>query len=220
MSDLRRFQHPRFARAYARVSLDADARGVADHRRRLVAGVRGRVVEVGAGNGRMFEHYPPQVTKVLAVEPDDTLRALAVRAALTAPVPVEVVAGHADALPLADGEADVVVASLVLCSVPDQAEALAEIVRVLRPGGELRYYEHVRSGTRWKGVVQDGLTPIWTRVAGGCHPGRRTSQAVRAAGLVVVAEDRFPFRPLRFGVAADHVIGTARRPDSARESDR
>jgi ubiquinone/menaquinone biosynthesis C-methylase UbiE len=204
-------QHPRFARAYARLSTEADRRGVADHRRRLVAGLRGRVVEVGAGNGRMFAHYPPEVIEVVAVEPEDTLRALAEQAGGSAPVPVRVVAGNADHLPVADGSADAVVASLVLCSVPDQGSALAEVVRVLRPGGELRYYEHVRS-TGIAGVLEDVVSPVWRLLAGGCRPNRRTSTAIRAAGLRVESEDRFGFRPLRGSPPSVHVLGLARRP--------
>ena len=204
-------QHPRFARAYARVSVEADARGVTEHRRRLVEGLCGRVVEVGAGNGRMFAHYPATVTEVVAVEPDDILRALAGEAAASAPVPVRVLAGDADHLPVGDGAADAVVASLVLCSVPDQASALAEMVRVLRPGGELRYYEHVRSGGV-VGILEDVVTPVWWRMAGGCHPNRRTSEAISAAGLTVESEDRFGFRPLRGSPPSLHVLGRARRP--------
>jgi ubiquinone/menaquinone biosynthesis C-methylase UbiE len=206
----RRFQHPRFARAYERVSEEADERGMAEHRRRLVGGLAGRVVEVGAGNGRMFAHYPRSVAEVVAVEPDDTLRALAERAAAHAPVPVRVVDGDADHLPLPDAAADAVVTSLVLCSVPDQASALAEVLRVLRRGGELRFYEHVRSGGV-VGVLQDAVTPLWRLAAGGCHPNRRTSAAIGAAGLTVESEDRFGFRPLRGSPPAVHVLGTARR---------
>jgi len=176
----------------------------------LVAGLRGVVIEVGAGNGRTFAHYPPGVAEVVAVEPEDGLRALAEEAALSAPVPVRVVAADADHLPVADGSADAVVASLVLCSVPDQASALAEVVRVLRPGGELRYYEHVRSAGV-AGVLQDVVSPLWPLVAGGCHPNRRTSEAIGAAGLAVESEDRFGFRPLRGAPPSLHVLGTARR---------
>jgi ubiquinone/menaquinone biosynthesis C-methylase UbiE len=203
-------QHPRFARSYARVSVEADRRGAGEHRRRLVAGLRGRVVEVGPGNGRMFAHYPPEVTEVVAVEPEDTLRALAEEAAGSAPVPVRVVAGDADHLPVADRSVDAVVASLVLCSVPDLGTALAEVVRVLRPGGELRYYEHVRS-TGIIGVLEDVVSPLWPLLAGGCHPNRRTSAAIGAAGLKTESEDRFGFRPLRGSPPAVHVLGTARR---------
>lgn len=206
----RRFQHPRFARAYARLSVEADERGAAEHRARLVAGLGGVVVEVGAGNGRTFAHYPPSVTRVVAVEPDDVLRALAEQAARRAPVPVQVVVADAEHLPVADGAADAVVASLVLCSVPSPAAALREAVRVLRPGGVLRYYEHVRSAGA-AGVCQDVIAPLWALAAGGCHPNRRTPDHVRAAGLAVETEEAFRFRPLRGSPATLHVLGAARR---------
>jgi SAM-dependent methyltransferase len=212
--DLARFQHPRFAKVYADVSAESDRRGGDRHRRLLLAGLRGSVIEVGAGHGLNFAHYPPEVTEVLAVEPDDVLRGLARRAAADAPVPVRVVAGHAEALPAADASLDNAVASLVLCSVPDQRRALAEVRRVLVPGGQLRYYEHVRSGGV-KGVVQDAVRPLWTRLAGGCHPNRRTGDAIRAAGFVVDDEDRFTWRPARLSPAADHVIGRAHAPAGA-----
>jgi ubiquinone/menaquinone biosynthesis C-methylase UbiE len=134
---------PRFARMYPKAAARADRRGASEHRRRLLQDLGGQVVEVGAGNGLNFAHYPPIVTEVIAIEPEPTLRALAQHAAAEAPVPVSVHDGTADTLPLADGEMDAAVASLVLCSVPDQARALAELHRVLRPGGELRFYEHV-----------------------------------------------------------------------------
>jgi SAM-dependent methyltransferase len=209
--DLTRFQHPRFARLYTDVSAESERRGGSEHRARLLAGLRGDVIEIGAGHGLNFRHYPPEVTGVLAVEPDDTLRELAERAAADAAVPVRVVAGHADRLPADDGSVDAAVTSLVLCSVPDQGRALAEIRRVLVPGGQLRYYEHVRSDGV-KGLLEDAVRPLWTRLAGGCHPNRRTSDGIRAAGFVVDAEDRFTWRPARLSPASDHVLGRAHAP--------
>lgn len=198
-------QHPWFARFYRWMSVRMESRGVAEHRDRLLAGLTGRVVEVGAGNGLNLEHYPTGVDHVLAVEPDDLLRAEAVRAARSAPVPVTVVAGQAESLPVGDGEADAVVASLVLCSVSDQAVALAEIRRVLRSGGELRFYEHVHSPGRAARVVEDALTPVWSRLAGGCHLNRDTVAAIRQAGFDVGQAEQFPF-------GLTHVLGRARRP--------
>jgi SAM-dependent methyltransferase len=131
----------RFARMYLKASARAERRGATEPRRRLLEGLTGRVVEIGAGNGLNFAPYPASVTDVIAIEPEPTLRAVAAQAAVRAPVPVTVREGIADALPLADGEMDAAVASLVLCSVPDRASALTEIHRVVRPGGELRFYE-------------------------------------------------------------------------------
>ena len=134
---------PRFARMYLRSAASAEERGATGHRRRLLEGLRGTVVEIGAGHGLNFPLYPGEVSEVVAVEPEPTLRSQAETAAESATVPIRVLAGVADELPLEDESADAVVASLVLCSVPDQQRALAEIRRVLRPEGELRFYEHV-----------------------------------------------------------------------------
>lgn len=210
MSDLAGFQHPRFARAYQRISEQTDQRGGSEHRVRLLAGMSGRVLEIGSGNGRNFSHYPETVSEVLAVEPEDQLRSMAEAAAIDARVPVRVVAGHADALPADAASVDAVVVSLVLCSVPDLAHALVEIRRVLRPSGELRVYEHVRS-TGWRGRVEDLITPLWKRGAGGCHPNRDTAATIRAAGFDVDGLERFMFRPVPMLPAAAHILGTARR---------
>jgi len=203
-----------FARLYARVSDEMDALGAFEHRRRLVDGLSGRVVEVGAGAGANFAHYPPTVTQLVAVEPEPYLRSRALDAATRAAVPVEVVDGVADALPLPDASVDAAVVSLVLCSVRDQAAALGEVRRVLRPGGELRFYEHVAAeepGTmrRVQRVVD---ATLWPALAGGCHTGRDTVAAIRAAGFDVQSLDRFRFPPGRPSPAAPHALGTATLP--------
>lgn len=205
-------QHPRFARQYLKLAVGADRRGAAVHRHRVLDGLTGRVLEVGAGQGRNFRHYPETVTKVVALEPDDTLRASAERAVAKAPVPVTVVTGHAGELPGSDAEFDAVVFSLVLCSVDDPATALAEAARVLRPGGQLRFYEHVRSRHRIVGLLEDAITPLWRRVAGGCHPNRDTETTVRAAGFTVETIDRFGFAPSPLMPRSAHIVGTATRP--------
>jgi ubiquinone/menaquinone biosynthesis C-methylase UbiE len=209
MTDLSPFQHPRFARTYERISKESEQRGTAQHRDRALAGLSGQVFEIGAGNGMNFSHYPGTVTEVLAVEPDDTLRHLAEQAAGHAPVPIRVVAGHATALPAQDNTFDAAVASLVLCSVPDVAGALAEIHRVLRPTGELRFFEHVRSEKPWYGLLQDAITPLWSQAGGGCHPNRDTTAAIRSAGFQITQIDRIVYSPLRFFPAHAHILGRA-----------
>jgi SAM-dependent methyltransferase len=133
----RRVSHPVFARYYARISPAMDKGGMAAHRRRLLHGLTGPVIEIGAGNGLNFAHYPAAVTRVLAIEPDPHLREIARRNAAQAPVPVEVREGIAEDLPADDGAFHAAVTALVLCSVADQHAALREIHRAPRPGGKL-----------------------------------------------------------------------------------
>jgi SAM-dependent methyltransferase len=203
--------HPIFARLFDRLVRKADPQQ-ADHRRELLAGLSGRVIEVGAGNGINFANYPTQVTEVVAVEPETYLRDKATEAAASAPVPVTVVDGLADALPAEDAQFDAAVTSLVLCSVPDQQRALAEIARVLKPGGELRFYEHVLSQDAKAARMQNRIQPVWSFCGGGCHPNRDTPGAIEAAGFRMESLRRFPFKPgPLMTVVEPHAIGTARR---------
>jgi SAM-dependent methyltransferase len=157
------------------------------------------VIEVGAGSGLNFAHYPEEVEEVLAVEPEPYLRA---RAQKAADARVRVVEASADRLPAEDGEFDAGVASLVLCTVPDQAAALAELRRVLRPGGELRFYEHIRPDGVAGRIVRI-INPVYGRLAGGCSLTRDTVPAIEAAGFSVLRVRRFDFQGL------PHVIGRA-----------
>lgn len=177
--------HPVFARFYARMSVAADAKGgIAAHRAELLSGLSGRVVEIGAGNGLNFARYPAAVSEVVAVEPERSLRQLAVGAAMRAEVSVDVRPGTAEALPVDDDSFDAAVTSLVLCTVRDVPKALAEIRRVLRPGGELRFFEHGRAAGRGLATVQKVLDrTVWPRLFGGCHTARDTLAAIRDAGF-------------------------------------
>jgi ubiquinone/menaquinone biosynthesis C-methylase UbiE len=204
--------HPIFARLYLRMTKSRTARGEEEHRRRLLAGISGRVIEVGAGNGLNFPFYPETVTEVLAVEPESTLRAAALEAAREAPVRIEVMDGVSSKLPAADGSFDAGIASLVLCSVPDQASALAELRRVIRPGGELRFYEHVVSERPFPARLQRiADATFWPRVGGGCHMSRDTTRAIEEAGFAIENCDRFPFSPGAPVPPLAHVLGVARR---------
>jgi ubiquinone/menaquinone biosynthesis C-methylase UbiE len=207
-----RVSHPVFARVYATLSPQAERAGVGAHRDETLDGLRGRVVEVGAGTGLSFGHYPPAVTEVVAVEPEPHMRGRAAQAASRAPVPVSVLDAVADELPLADASFDAAVVSLVLCTVPDQARALAELRRVVRPGGELRFYEHVVAEGARMAALQRGVDAwgIWPRLAGGCHAGRDTQAAIEAAGFEIERLRRFGHGPGPLTVP--HVIGMARRP--------
>jgi SAM-dependent methyltransferase len=202
--------NPLFARFFHRFCGCDKGTGEDELRRELLTGLTGRVAEVGAGNGINFPHYPPAVAELVAVEPEPYLRRQAQVAAADAPIRVQVTAGVAAALELETASVDAVVVCGVLCSVPDQDAALAEIRRVLRPGGELRFYEHVRSRrsrfARWQRAV-DG---IWSRAMGGCHTDRDTLAAITAAGFTLhrcrgfgfPAEARgYPVIPRILGVA-------------------
>lgn len=204
--------HPTFARIYARVAEVSERRGGAEHRRKLLTGLQGRVVEVGAGSGANFRHYPTSVDEVVAVEPESYLRECAERAASGAPVSVSVAHGGADRLPGEAESFDAGVVALVLCTVPDQQSALAELYRVIRPGGELRFYEHVLAHSRWEARFQRfSDATFWPRLAGGCHLARDTTTAIERAGFRIETFERFRYSPAPFLPSDPHVLGVARR---------
>lgn len=208
-----RVHHPIFARVYLRMSSGRSAHGEDEYRRGLLADLSGRVIEVGAGNGLNFSHYPDGVNEVMAVEPEPLLREAAQQAASEASVAVEVIDGLAGRLPAKAESFEAGVASLVLCSVADPDLALAELYRVIKPGGELRFYEHVvaeRSLGRSLQRLAD-LT-FWPRVAGGCHLSRNTAYAIERAGFEIESIDRFLFTPGAPVPPIPHILGVARRP--------
>jgi ubiquinone/menaquinone biosynthesis C-methylase UbiE len=203
-------KHPLFARFFNRFA-GLMERELGERRRELLAGLSGRVLEVGAGNGMNFRHYPASVDEVVALEPEPYLRSKAELAAREAPVRVGVGSAAAYPLPLEGESADAAVTSLVLCTVPDPQAALAELRRVLKPGAELRFMEHVRSDRPRKARVQDwsDRSGIWPRVAGGCHCARNTVAAIEAAGFEIESVRDFGLGP-SWGVTHPHVIGVAR----------
>jgi ubiquinone/menaquinone biosynthesis C-methylase UbiE len=159
--------------------------GLASWRGWLVSGARGRTLDVGCGTGRDLPLYPPDV-RVVALDPYP--RNLARARRRTPRVPL--VRARAEALPFRDGAFDTVVSGLVFCSVADPPRGLAEVRRVLAPGGALRMLEHVRSRSRLRARIQDLVQPAWTFAAGGCHPNRDTEASVEAAGFRIEDEER------------------------------
>jgi len=173
-----------------------------------VADLRGRVLELGAGTGLNFPHY--RAAEVVAIEPDPVMRGRAAARARVAHVPIALVDARAEALPFADGSFDAAAITLVLCSVGDVGQALAELRRVLRPHAHVRLIEHVRAPQAPIAVLQTALTPLQRRVAGNCHLDRRTVDALRAAGFTI--ED---VRPHLHGSLVEVM---ARTPDAPGDS--
>jgi ubiquinone/menaquinone biosynthesis C-methylase UbiE len=206
---------PLFARIQARAAATEERRGGAERRRQLLAGLAGRVVEVGAGSGVSFSYYPAAVTELIAVEPEANLRELAQREAAAASIRVTVIDGTAERLPLDDASMDAAVLAGVLCSVPDPAGVLRELARVVRPGGELRFYEHVAARNARLARLQRLLDgSVWPRLFGGCHTSRDTAETLQRSPFTVDAYERFSFRPTLLGIpVAPRILGRARRTE-------
>lgn len=199
-----------YAAGYDRFTARAEKKsGAKAHRRRLVAEAKGEVLEVGAGTGRNLSLYE-SAARVVALEPEPDMRARAERRAGRSKVPVEVVDGDGTALAFPDGSFDTVVASLVLCSIPEPARALAEARRVLRPGGTLRFYEHVRSNDPRLAARQDRWCRPWRWFGRGCHPNRTTVELIEASGFRVQEVEEHPLAGVP-SIVAPHVLGVAKR---------
>ena len=203
--------HPFFARIWPAIAAH-ETEQMRELRRENLAGLSGRVLEVGAGTGTNFGLYPDSVAQVVAVEPEQRLVGLAREAATGAAVPIEVTNRTVESFS-ADEPFDAVVCSLVLCSVADLESVLRQLFSLLRPGGELRYLEHVASGGirgRFQRLVD---ATIWPRFAGNCHTHRDTGQAIRATGFDVDkarTEQTLPgWVPLP---ESEFLLGRARRP--------
>jgi ubiquinone/menaquinone biosynthesis C-methylase UbiE len=203
---------PLFARFQARSAAISERKGAADVRLRMLAGLSGRVVEVGPGSGVNFRHYPEGVVEVVAVEPEPNLRALA--SAAERSVRVTVVDGVAEALPVADGAVDAGVSCGLLCSVSSPEAVLAELARVIRVGGELRFFEHVLSWRPRAAAMQRALdaSGVWARLMGGCRTSRETAASIARAGFEIEAIERFVFHPTVLDIpVAPKILGRARR---------
>jgi ubiquinone/menaquinone biosynthesis C-methylase UbiE len=163
--------------------------GMRRRRRTLLDGARGRVVEIGAGTGLNIAHYPDGIAELVLIEPEPAMRRrLAHRLQRHARV-ARIVDAPAEHLPLADASVDTVVSTLVLCTVNDPERALREIARVLRPGGQLLFIEHVRANSRFLAACQDNLLEPWRRFACGCRCNLPTVELMRPCGFAVASED-------------------------------
>ena len=162
--------------------------GMRSRRRTLLAGASGRVVEIGAGTGLNIGHYP-ELAELVLVEPEPAMRRRLARRLQRRARVAQIVDAPAERLPLPDASVDTVVSTLVLCTVDQPEHALREIARVLRPGGQLLFIEHVRAGSRFLAACQDHLLEPWRRFAGGCHCNRPTLELMRACGFAVTADN-------------------------------
>ena len=181
----------------------AERGGLSEWRRDLARPAHGRVLEIAAGTGLDFRHYRAGVT-VIATEPNLAMLARAQPRAEDAEATILLVAAAAEALPFRSGAFDTCVVALGLCTIPSPAVALAEVRRVLRPGGAARLLEHVRVDRPIVGWLQDALTPIWRRIAGGCRLNERSVESVRRAGF-------------RLDLVGQHVRGYVVTIDASRD---
>ena len=199
-----------FARWYPWLMTRAERAGQADIRRTQLRQARGKTLEIGAGNGFSVSHYTAQVDELTLIEPNPHLRGL-----LTGPISgaaprkITVADGDVHALDYPDATFDTVTASLVFCSVSDPHRALAEVHRVLKPGGRFLFHEHVR-GTGIRAVLQDAMTPLQRRVADGCHANRNFESLLFDSPLELDTLTRTRM-PATVPTIVPLVIGSARR---------
>ena len=193
--------HRWFAAVYDLLSAWSEAHVLGPYRRHIVGEATGHVLEIGAGTGASFPYYD-MAERIVASEPDPFMLARAQRRARAVDRSIALVHCPAENLPFADASFDTVISTLVLCTVEDQNGALSEIRRVLKPGGRLRFIEHVRFDDA-RGHVQDAVLPVWRCVAAGCHPNRRTAEMIQRAGFQIVEMQQrvTPLMPLIVGVA-------------------
>jgi len=206
-----------FAAAYDRMMRAAEEGGLSAHRAALLSRAQGRVLEIGGGTGANLPFYGSAVSELVVTEPEEPMARRLRRKIEGQRTAIRLVQARAEDLPLADASFDCAVATLVLCSVGEPARALAEIRRLLRPGGQLLFLEHVRSDDPKLARWQDRLAGPWSWVGCGCRCNRRTVESIAAAGFSLgeVRQETFPkaaalVRPL--------VIGSAFRPGDAGQS--
>jgi ubiquinone/menaquinone biosynthesis C-methylase UbiE len=197
-----------FAALYDRVGKRTEDAGLREERRQLLAGAEGAVIELGAGTGLNMELYPDSVTRLVLTEPDRHMLRRLRRRAAGLNHRVEILEAAAENLPFPDETFDAAVATLVLCSVPDQKAALAEVARVLKPDGRLLFLEHVRSADPKIARRQDRIKPLYNLC--GCNPNRDTLARIESSVFTVesVTHGEVPKAPR---VARPMIVGTARR---------
>jgi ubiquinone/menaquinone biosynthesis C-methylase UbiE len=202
--------HRCYAASYDLINRRAERHILGPIRRQLLSDLTGRVLEVGSGTGANLAYYP-RATQVVATEPDPFMLRRARKRAHEVRSDIELHQAPAEALPFADQSFDALVVTLVLCTVEDPQRALAEMRRVLKPEGTLRFIEHVRADGRF-GRLQDILAPAWSRIGAGCHPNRRTADSISAAGFDIVQVERRQLGPLPLIIGVASPSTSSERP--------
>ena len=200
--------HRWFAAIYDRMNRSMEKSFMRQLRREMLSDLTGDVLDIGIGTGADFEFYPA-AARVTAIEPDPfMIKRADEKLARLGASNVVLKQSAAEELPYADRSFDTVICALVLCTVGDVPRSLAAIRRVLRPGGELRFIEHVRADG-FVGRVQDVIKPVWGYFGAGCNPNRRTADALRVAGFDVTIKER-----RKIMRAVPLLVGNARLADA------
>lgn len=193
---------------YDRLMSGSEEAGLADRRHELLAQANGRVLEIGAGTGLNIEHYPQSIEEIVLAEPEEPMARRLSRRLSEAGRSAQVVTAPAENLPFEDNSFDTVVSTLVLCTVSDPQRSLSEIARVLRPGGQFLFLEHIRAEDPKLAGWQDRLVKPWRAFGHGCHPNRPTPTFIEGSSLSLEEMEigEFPkappiVRPLAFGRA-------------------
>jgi ubiquinone/menaquinone biosynthesis C-methylase UbiE len=196
-----------FAVMYDRMIRRGEKLGMAARRRELVAKASGRTLEIGAGTGANLPHYPDTVEELILAEPFEPMRRQLERRLAESGRPATTLDATAEAIPMEGESVDTVVSTLVLCTVDFPDQALGEIARVLRPGGQLLFIEHVRSHSPRTARWQDRLETPWRHFAAGCRCNRDTLASIAGAGFSAEHEEaRWKGSP---PIVAPIVIGRA-----------
>jgi ubiquinone/menaquinone biosynthesis C-methylase UbiE len=167
------------------INLSMRSRELLSYRKRLLSRAQGRVLEIGIGSGLNLPHYPTDVEEIVGLEPSFRLLAMAQRSADACKLPVTVIAGRAEAIPMDSQSFDTVITTWTLCSIPDAIEALKEMRRVLKPAGQLLFVEHGLAPEGYVRRWQHRLTPLWTKIGGGCHLNRPIRTLIESAGFAI-----------------------------------
>ena len=156
-------------------------------RERIGKAAAGRVLDLGIGSGLNLPFYGSRTSQILGVDPSEELLRIAEERARRAPLAIELLKSSGEALPLDDKSVDTVVMTFTLCTIPDAAKAVSEIRRVLKPDGTLLFAEHGRALDPGVARWQDWMTPVWKRIAGGCHLNRQPDALIQSAGFAIDA---------------------------------